>query len=179
MLQHCQSHQIFHHNAHPNSISPINLPSGGSRIPRESTLSGDFTDTSPHVAISSQEVSVKVRRQPAGIGSAEIRRNRFQKIMPIIYNAGEHDRRRTPGPAQSSCREPREPVRGRPQVTASPAPKALALKTAINAERVAFHLNRTLQQLVVEDLEHANEGRSLPEVRRGGEVVDVGPLLRP
>ena len=58
-------------------------------------------------------------------------------------------------------------------------PKAPALKTAIKAERGAFHLKRTLQQLVVEDLEHANEGKSLPEVRRGGKVVDVGALLRP
>ena len=46
-------------------------------------------------------------------------------------------------------------------------PKAPALKTAIQAERGAFHLKRTLQQLVVEDLEHANEGKSLPELRRG------------
>ena len=45
--------------------------------------------------------------------------------------------------------------------------KAPALKTAIRAERRAFHLKRTLQQLVVEDLEHASEGKSLPEVRRG------------
>ena len=58
-------------------------------------------------------------------------------------------------------------------------PKAPVLKTAIKAERGAFHLKRTLQQLVVEDLEHASEGKSLPEVRRGGKVVDVGSLLRP
>ena len=57
-------------------------------------------------------------------------------------------------------------------------PKAPALKTAIKAEREAFHLKRTLQQLVVEDLEHANGLDSLPEVRRGGKVVDMGPLLR-
>ena len=56
-------------------------------------------------------------------------------------------------------------------------PKAPALRTAIKAERGAFHLKRTLQQLVVEDLEHANEGKSLPEVRRGGKVVDMGPML--
>ena len=43
----------------------------------------------------------------------------------------------------------------------------------------AFHLKRTLQQLVVEDLEHANDVKSLPEVRRGGKVVDLGSLLRP
>ena len=58
-------------------------------------------------------------------------------------------------------------------------PKAPALKTAIKAEREAFHLKRTLQQLVVEDLEHVSEGKSLPEVRQGGKVVDLGALLRP
>ena len=46
-------------------------------------------------------------------------------------------------------------------------PKAPALKTAIKAERGAFHLKRTLQQLVVEDLEHVKESKSLPEVRLG------------
>ena len=59
------------------------------------------------------------------------------------------------------------------------SPKAPALKTAIKAEREAFHLKRTLQQLVVEDLEHVSEGKSLPEVRQGGKVVDLGALLRP
>ena len=57
-------------------------------------------------------------------------------------------------------------------------PKAPALKTAIKAERGAFHLKRSLHQLVVEELEHANEGKSLPELRRAGKVVDMGPLLR-
>ena len=57
--------------------------------------------------------------------------------------------------------------------------KSATLKTAIKAERGAFHLKRTLQQLVVEDLEHANEGKSLPEVRRGEKVVDVKRQLRP
>ena len=52
-------------------------------------------------------------------------------------------------------------------------PKAPVLKTAIKAERVVFHLKRALQQLVVEDLEQANDGESLPEVRRAGKVVDV------
>ena len=46
-------------------------------------------------------------------------------------------------------------------------PKASALKTAIKAEREAFLLKRALQQIVVEDLEHADEDQSLPEVRRG------------
>ena len=52
-------------------------------------------------------------------------------------------------------------------------PKAQVLKTAMKAERVAFYLKRTLQKIVVEDLEHANEGKSLPEVRRG---AGDGPL---
>ena len=46
-------------------------------------------------------------------------------------------------------------------------PKAPALKTAMKAERVAFHLKRTLQKIVVEDLEHADADQSLPEVHRG------------
>ena len=57
--------------------------------------------------------------------------------------------------------------------------KSATLKTAIKAEREAFLLKRALQQLVVEDLEHTSEGKTLPEVRRGGKVVDVGSLLRP
>ena len=46
-------------------------------------------------------------------------------------------------------------------------PKAPALKTAMKAEREAFLLKCALQQIVVEDLEHADEDQSLPEVRRG------------
>ena len=57
-------------------------------------------------------------------------------------------------------------------------PKAPALKSAIKAERGAFHLKRALQQLVVEDLEQANGRESLPEVRRGGKGVDVEWLQR-
>ena len=58
-------------------------------------------------------------------------------------------------------------------------PKAPALKTAIKAEREAFILKRALQQIVVEDLEHTNDGESLPEIRRVRQVVDVKPRLRP
>ena len=58
------------------------------------------------------------------------------------------------------------------------AAKAPALKAAIKAERGAFHLKRTLQQLVVEDLEQANGRESLPEVRRGEKVVGVDRLWR-
>ena len=56
-------------------------------------------------------------------------------------------------------------------------PKAPALKAAIKAKRGAFDLKRTLQQLVVEDLEQAKELVALPEVRLGGQVVDVKLLL--
>ena len=58
------------------------------------------------------------------------------------------------------------------------AAKAPAIKAAIKAERGAFHLKRTLQQLVVEDLEQANRRESLPEVRRGENVVGVDRLWR-
>ena len=58
------------------------------------------------------------------------------------------------------------------------SPKAPALKTAIKAERTAFQLKRTLQPLDIEGLEQTKGRESLPEVRRGGEVVDVEPLLR-
>ena len=57
-------------------------------------------------------------------------------------------------------------------------PKAPALKTAIKAERETFHLKGELQRLDMEDLEQAKGRESLPEVRRGGKVVDVDQLLR-
>ncbi len=57
-------------------------------------------------------------------------------------------------------------------------PKAPALKAAIKAMRGAFDLKRTLQQLVVEDLEKAKGLVALPKVRLGGKVVDVKLLLR-
>ena len=58
-------------------------------------------------------------------------------------------------------------------------PKAPALKAAIKAEREAFRLKRELQKLDIEDLEQANGRKWLPEVRRGGKVVDLEPQLRP
>ena len=57
-------------------------------------------------------------------------------------------------------------------------PKAPALKAAIKAEREIFRLKRELQRFDVEDLEQAKGRTSLPEVRRGGKVVDVDQLLR-
>ena len=57
-------------------------------------------------------------------------------------------------------------------------PKAPALKAVIKAEREIFRLKRELQRLNIEDLEQAKGRTSLPEVRRGGKVVDVDRLLR-
>ena len=58
-------------------------------------------------------------------------------------------------------------------------PKTPALKTAIKAERVAFNLKRSLQQLEVKDVETiTRRAPVLPEVRRGGKVVDPESLLR-
>ena len=56
--------------------------------------------------------------------------------------------------------------------------KAPALKAAIKAEREIFRLKRELQRFDVEDLEQAKGRTLLPEVRRGGKVVDVDQLLR-
>ena len=56
--------------------------------------------------------------------------------------------------------------------------KAPALKAAIKAEREIFRLKRELQRLNIEGLEQAKGRTSLPEVRRGGKVVDVDQLLR-
>ena len=57
-------------------------------------------------------------------------------------------------------------------------PKALALKAAIKAERETFRLKREIQQLDIEDPEQATGRESLPEVRRGGKVVDMDQLLQ-
>ncbi len=57
-------------------------------------------------------------------------------------------------------------------------PKAPALKAAIKAERETFRLKRELQRLAMEDPEPAQGRGSLPEVRRGGKVIDVDQLRR-
>ena len=57
-------------------------------------------------------------------------------------------------------------------------PKASALKVAIKAEREAFRLKRELQRFDIEDPEQAKGRESLPEVRRGGKVVDMDQPLR-
>ena len=59
------------------------------------------------------------------------------------------------------------------------APKTPARKTAMKAERAAFELKRALQRLDVKDgATITRREPSLPEVRRGGKVVDIESLLR-
>ena len=105
-------------------------------------------------------------------------RNSFQQNALIIYNSdmtdGERqDLRSTVTETHASLSEVAFKLRLElPQ-------KSATLKTAIKAERVAFHLKRALQQLVIEDVEQANERERLPKVLRGGQVVDVKRQLRP
>ena len=59
-------------------------------------------------------------------------------------------------------------------------PKAPALKPALRAEPEAFRLKRELQRLNSEDpAPTAPRRASLPEVRRGGKVIDLDRLRRP
>ena len=53
------------------------------------------------------------------------------------------------------------------------APKAPALKAALKAEREAFRLKSELQRVGREDPEPARGRVSLPEVLRGGKVIDL------
>ena len=53
--------------------------------------------------------------------------------------------------------------------------KSPALKAATKAERETFNLKRELQRL---DIDDSQRRESLPEVRRGGKVVDLGLLKR-
>ena len=57
-------------------------------------------------------------------------------------------------------------------------PKSPALKAAIKAEREAFRLKRELERLDIQDPEPAQGREPLPEVRRGGKVVDIDRLRR-
>ena len=58
-------------------------------------------------------------------------------------------------------------------------PKTPARKTAMKAERAAFELKRALQRLDVKDgATITRREPSLPEVRRGGKVVDIESLRR-
>ena len=91
----------------------------------------------------------------------------------------EYDRRRTRTPAQHGGPGARGPVRGALKLRLGLPPKTPALKTAIKAERVAFDLKRSLQRLEVKDVETiTRRAPVLPEVRRGGKVVDPESLLR-
>ena len=56
--------------------------------------------------------------------------------------------------------------------------KAPALKAAIKAEQEVFRLKRYLQQLDLENPELPRRRDALPEVRRGGKVVEVDRLGR-
>lgn len=58
-------------------------------------------------------------------------------------------------------------------------PKAPALKVALKAEREAFRLQRELQRLDREASESIPGRPSLPEVHRGGKVIDLDRLRRP
>jgi len=58
------------------------------------------------------------------------------------------------------------------------APKAAVLKATIKAERESLRLKLELQRLDLEDPEPAKGRVLLPEVRRGGKVVDLDRLRR-
>ena len=53
-----------------------------------------------------------------------------------------------------------------------------ALKEAVKAERTAFRVKRELQRLDIQDPEPAQGREALPEVRRGGNVIEVDRLGR-
>ena len=58
------------------------------------------------------------------------------------------------------------------------APKAPALKAALKAEREAFRLKSELQRVGREDPGPAQGRVSLPEVLRGGKVIEMDRLRR-
>jgi hypothetical protein len=53
------------------------------------------------------------------------------------------------------------------------APKAAVIKAAVKAERDLFVLSREMEKL---EGAQTPERESLPEVRRGGKVIDIGEL---
>ena len=57
-------------------------------------------------------------------------------------------------------------------------PKSPALKAAVKAEQTAFRLKRELQSLDLEDPDLPRRREALPEVRRGGQAVDIDRLGR-
>ena len=56
--------------------------------------------------------------------------------------------------------------------------KAPASKAAVKAEQELFRLRRELQRLEISGPDPAARRSPLPEVRRGGKVIDVGRLRR-
>ncbi len=57
-------------------------------------------------------------------------------------------------------------------------PKAPVLKAALKVEQEAFRLERELQRLDLTDPEPARRREPLPDVRRGGKVIDIERLRR-
>ncbi len=55
------------------------------------------------------------------------------------------------------------------------SPKASVVKTAVKAERAVYQLKHELQKF---DFGDVPEGQVLPEVRRGGKLVDMEQLRR-
>ena len=56
--------------------------------------------------------------------------------------------------------------------------KAPATKAAFKAEQELFRLRRELQRFDLENPESAPRREALPEVRRGGKVIDIERLRR-
>ena len=56
--------------------------------------------------------------------------------------------------------------------------KAAAAKAGVRAEQEAFRLKIELQRLVLADPDPAAGRGTLPEVRRGGKVIDIERLRR-
>lgn len=57
--------------------------------------------------------------------------------------------------------------------------KSPATKAAFKAEHEVFRLRRELQRLELRDADPVEKRGPLPEVRRGGKVIDIGRLRRP
>ena len=90
-----------------------------------------------------------------------------------------HERRRTPRDAAHHDRGAHADLkelalRLRRRLTL----KAPATKAAVKAEQEVFRLRRELQRLEVSDPDPAERRGLLPEVRRGGKVIDIGRLRR-
>ena len=58
------------------------------------------------------------------------------------------------------------------------ASKAPAAKAGVRAEQVVFRLRRELQRLELSGPDPVSRRSQLPEVRRGGKVIDIERLRR-